>query len=96
MERYSTMYTTMIGRIEASIFNRKFSKDTFLHNVRYVHNFGDTSLLSIGTLTGRGYDIHYTGNKVEISSKTTGVILVGREVGNIYKMSIKRNYDSDH
>jgi hypothetical protein len=93
-----TLHATMIGSIDIETSNGKVWTKTTLENVRYVPSFGDTSLLSIGMITGKGYTVLYKEDTVEISSRGK-VILIGYKEGNIYRMAIRikeGNKDGKH
>lgn len=83
------VYATHIGRIPVEVFNGTQWQDTFLNDVRYCPDFGDTSLFSVSSARKRGYKVTFEDHVVLTSKETGQVDLVGYLDGHLYTLCMR-------
>ena len=84
----NVLQATMKGTINIEVFDGKKWNPSTLNDVRYVPEFGNNNLLSFGVLTGKGYELFFKDDKVQVKDGTE-TVLVGRKDGNVYPMAIR-------
>ena len=84
----NVLQATMKGTINIEVFDGKKWNSSTLNDVRYVPDFGNNNLLSFGALTGKGYELFFKDDMVQVKSGK-GTVLVGRKDGNVYPMAIR-------
>lgn len=82
------VYATAVGVIEVEGFDGKKWTPNRLTNVRYVRDFGEANLFSIGAVASKGFEVTIKGETIEFKDegKTT---LVGYKEGNLYNLLLR-------
>jgi len=79
---------SMKGDINVEVFDGTKWYQTTLYDVKYVPDFGNTNLFSIGVVDEKGYDILFSNKKVLIK-KNNQTKLQGIKVDGVYLLSIR-------